>query len=348
MNTEADQCMTEENPFPLNFNYLYKEPISTGVIKKSCDDFNVVEDLGFELSGEGEHVCLWLNKRGENTQYVAKQLAIFAGIAPKNVSYAGLKDRQGDTTQWFSLHIPGKETPDFTQFELAGVTILKTIRHHKKIKIGALSGNFFSIILREISDRSEVEQALKRVENGVPNYFGSQRFGHSGHNVSSALKMFEGRKIKDRFKRSMYLSAARSYLFNHVVSTRIHDELFSTVIVGDCAQFVTNRSFFPMLEINESNQYRLDSREICLTAPLWGGGNLTSELAAQEYEINVLSSFSALQKGLVKNKLKQERRPLMLVPTDFSTQWLDDETVKVDFYLSAGTYATSLFREVIK
>ena len=345
MTTETN-C--EENPFPLDFNYLYKEPISSGTIKQSCEDFKVVEDLGFELTGDGEHVCLWLKKVGENTQYVGKQLAAFADIPAKNVSYAGLKDRQGDTTQWFSLYMPGKETPDFSKFELEGVTILKTVRHHKKIKIGALAGNFFSIVLRDISDKSEVEVALERVSKGVPNYFGTQRFGHSGHNVSSALKMFEGRKIKDRFKRSMYLSAARSYLFNHAVSTRIQDEKFLTAIVGDCVQFVGNRSFFPILELNSENQYRLDSREICLTAPLWGAGSLTSELDAQEYEVEILSKFSALQTGLEKNKLKQERRPLILVPKDFSTEWLDDQTVKVDFYLPAGAYATSIFREVIK
>ena len=345
MTTETN---TEENLFPLDFNYLYKEPISSGTIKKSCEDFNVVEDLGFELTGDGEHVCLWLNKVGENTQYVAKQLAKFADIPAKNVSYAGLKDRQGDTTQWFSLYMPGLETPDFSKLELVGVTILKTVRHHKKIKIGALAGNFFSIVLRDISDKSEVEIALDRVSKGVPNYFGTQRFGHSGHNVSSALKMFEGRKIKDRFKRSMYLSAARSYLFNYAVSTRIQDEKFSTAIEGDCVQFVGNRSFFPILELNVESQDRLDRREICLTAPLWGAGLLTSQLDAKEYETEILSKFSTLQTGLVKNKLKQERRPLMLVPKDFSTEWLDDQTVKVDFYLPAGAYATSIFREVIK
>lgn len=350
MNTDShvEEQPVIENIFPLDFHHLNGKPLSTALFKQSCEDFNVVEDLGFELSGEGEHVCLWLNKVGENTQYVAKQLARFADIPAKNVSYAGLKDRQGDTTQWFSLHIPGKETPDFTQFELAGVTILKTIRHHKKIKIGALSGNFFEIVLREVSDKDALINSLELASKGVPNYFGPQRFGREGHNVSSALKMFEGRKIKDRFKRSMYLSAARSYLFNHAVSMRIKDGQFSTAIVGDCVQFVGNRSFFPMLELNADSQCRLERREICLTAPLWGAGNLTSELDAQEYELNVLAHFDALQAGLVKNKLKQERRPLMLLPTGLSSIWLDEETVKIKFYLPAGTYATSFLREIIQ
>ncbi|MCK5819586.1 MAG: tRNA pseudouridine(13) synthase TruD [Psychromonas sp.] len=334
--------------YPLDFEYLYGIPISTGVFKGSYEDFNVVEDLGFELSGDGEHVCLWVNKVGENTQYIAKQLAKFANIPAKNVSYAGLKDRQGDTTQWFSLHIPGKNTPDFSFVDLSGVSILKIIRHHKKIKIGALSGNFFSIVLRDISDKKAVKESLKRVSKGVPNYFGLQRFGHAGHNISSALKMFAGRSIKDRFKRGMYLSAARSYLFNYVVSKRIKDNTFMSPIVGDCVQFVTNRSFFPLLDLNDVNLHRLHSRKTCLTAPLWGAGNLSSVLDAQQYEIKILSDFPALQAGLATNKLKQARRPLMLVPTDLSSQWLDEKTVKINFYLSAGSYATSILREIIK
>ncbi|MCK5820106.1 MAG: tRNA pseudouridine(13) synthase TruD, partial [Psychromonas sp.] len=88
--------------------------------------------------------------------------------------------------------------------------------------------------------------------------------------------------------------------------------------------------------------------EICLTAPLWGAGNLTSELDAQAYELSVLAQFEGLQSGLIKNKLKQERRPLMLLPTELSSQWLDDATVKIKFYLPAGTYATSFLREIIQ
>ncbi|MEH6454489.1 MAG: tRNA pseudouridine(13) synthase TruD, partial [Psychromonas sp.] len=194
-----DAALSEKQVFSLDFNYLYGEPQSSGVFKQSCEDFNVVEDLGFELTGEGEHVCLWVQKVGENTQYLARQLAKFAGIAAKNVSYAGLKDRQGDTKQWFSLHIPGKITPDFTAFESPGVTILKVVRLNKKIKTGALAGNSFSIVLREISDKDALQKALTQVQAGVPNYFGSQRFGFDGYNVGAALTMFQGRKIKDRF-----------------------------------------------------------------------------------------------------------------------------------------------------
>ena len=99
--------------------------------------------------------------------------------------------------------------------------------------------------------------ALDKVQNGVPNYFGNQRFGFDGHNVNAALQLFNGRKIKDRFKRGMYLSAARSYLFNRVISQRISDNLQSSPLLGDCVQFVANRSFFPLPDLSEQTLQRL-------------------------------------------------------------------------------------------
>ena len=342
--------MSEENEkphFSLDFNYLYGKPKTNGVFKQSCEDFNVQEDLGFELTGEGEHVCLWVQKIGENTQYLARELAKFAAIPARNVSYAGLKDRQGDTKQWFSLHIPGKITPDFSLFESPGVTILKVIRHNKKIKTGALAGNYFSIVLREISDKNALEQALEKVKRGVPNYFGGQRFGFDGYNINAALLMFQGRKIKDRFKRGMYLSAARSYLFNQVVSARIKDCLYKKPLLGDCVQFVGNHSFFPIMDLDSATTQRLTEREVCLTAPLWGAGELTSELDAKQYETDLLSCYSEIQVGLAKNGLKQQRRPLLLIPEKFLVTWLDESVVKIDFYLPSGCYATSVLRELI-
>ncbi len=342
--------MNEENvkqSYSLDFNFLYGKPQSSGVFKSSCEDFNVQEDLGFELTGEGEHVCLWVRKVGENTQYLARQLAKFAAIPARNVSYAGLKDRQGDTTQWFSLHIPGKVTPDFSLFAAPGVTILKVLRHNKKIKTGALAGNYFSIVLREISDKPALEKALQQVQHGVPNYFGEQRFGFDGYNINAAVAMFQGRKVKDRFKRSIYLSAARSYLFNQVLSARIKDDLYKQPLLGDCVQFVANRSFFPLTDLDEATLQRLAQREVCLTAPLWGAGELTSEQDAKHYETSVLSDYAQLQAGLAKNGLKQERRPLLLIPEKFSARWLDESSVKIDFYLPSGCYATSVLRELI-
>jgi tRNA pseudouridine13 synthase len=159
--------------------------------------------------------------------------------------------------------------------------------------------------------------------------------------------MFQRLKVKDRFKRGIYLSAARSHLFNLVLSARIKDGLYEKPLLGDCVQFVGNRSFFSLKDLGPITMERLQKREICLTAPLWGAGELTSEQAAQEYETALLSNYQELQAGLAKNGLKQERRPLLVVPENFSATWLDESSVKIDFYLPSGCYATSVLRELI-
>lgn len=337
-----------EPSFPLDFSYLSEAPKCQANFKQFCEDFIVEEQLGFELTGEGEHVCLWVKKVGENSDFVARKLAKFAGIQAKNVSYAGIKDRHAETYQWFSLHIPGKHTPDFSEFELAGVSILKTVRHNKKLRTGCLAGNHFTITLRQISDKSALSQSLTAIQQGVPNYFGEQRFGFQGGNVSSALAMFSGQKVKDRFKRSIYLSAARSYLFNFLISERIKDNCYSQPMLGDCVQFVGNRSFFSLPDLSEQSLLRLQNREVCLTAPLWGAGDLASEHDALQYETEKLQIFPELLSGLEKAGLKQARRPILLLPEQFDYQWLEENTLRLSFYLPAGSYATSVIRELIK
>ncbi|MGL9735222.1 MAG: tRNA pseudouridine(13) synthase TruD [Symbiopectobacterium sp.] len=166
---------------------LHGEPQATGTLKASADDFRVVEDLGFAPDGDDKHLLVQVRKRGCNTLFVAEALAKFARIPACAVSYAGLKDRHVVTEQWFCLHIPGKVLPDFSAYPLEECEILNSARHRSKLRIGSLRGNQFTLTLRNISDRAAVEARLVAIaERGVPNYFGSQRFGRGGNNLIQA------------------------------------------------------------------------------------------------------------------------------------------------------------------
>ncbi|WP_413699854.1 tRNA pseudouridine(13) synthase TruD [Psychromonas sp. KJ10-10] len=140
----------------------------------------------------------------------------------------------------------------------------------------------------------------------------------------------------------------RSYLFNQVVSARIADSLYEQPMLGDCVQFVGNRSFFPLPDVEPSSLQRLQSREVCLTAPLWGAGELPSESQAKIYESEVLEEYKVLQAGLANNGLRQERRPLLLVPDNLTATWIDEQSVCINFYLPSGCYATTVLRELIQ
>jgi len=183
-------------------------PVCHGTIKLTPEDFVVEEILGFEPSGEGEHVFLRIEKRGENTDYVARQLARFAGVSSRNVSYAGLKDRHGRTLQWFSIQLPGQSGPDWSGLDSDTIKVLDVIRNARKLRKGATSGNRFELTVRDLTATNEaLEKRLADIARyGTPNYFGPQRFGHDGQNIEQARALFAepGRRI-DPHKRGLYL-----------------------------------------------------------------------------------------------------------------------------------------------
>ena len=331
-------------------NYFYGKPTVHGLYKQQYEDFIVIEELGFDLTGEGEHILVYLEKKDCNTIYVAEQLAKYVGISAKNVSYAGLKDRQAVTQQWFSLHMPGKETPDFSQFDLAGCRILQINRHNKKLKIGALKGNRFKIILRNLSDKQAIEPKLNLIKQyGVPNYFGEQRFGREQNNITQAIKWASGEiSVKDRKKRSFYLSAARSAIFNEIVSQRIEQNIQQTVLDGDILQLSKSNSWFvsssdelPLL------QQRLQNGEINITAPMVGDSSLGTASVALEFETSCLKRWSCFEELFKKERMATIRRSILLRPEQFEWQWISESDIEISFYLPSGCYATSVLRELI-
>ncbi len=230
----------------MKLNYLLGKPQQAGRLKAEFADFIVREELGYPLAGEGEFVAVKVRKTNANTLFVGEQLTKFGGISAKNMSYAGLKDRHAVTEQWFCLHLAGKETPDFSAFECEGVEILEVTRHNRKIRTGALEGNYFELLLRDVEETDELKQRLNQLQAvGFPNYFTEQRFGRDGHNLTQAQRWASGEiSVKDRKKRSFYLSAARSEVFNLVVSQRIADQQMQTVLLGDYLQLAGSNSFF--------------------------------------------------------------------------------------------------------
>lgn len=323
---------------------VYGAPSGQGKIRTVPDDFIVIENLAFEPSGEGEHAFLCIEKTGENTDYVARQLAKFAGVRQRDVSYAGLKDRHAVTTQWFSVWLPGKVDPDWREVETDNIKVLHTVRHARKLKRGVLSGNSFKLLIRDWQgDKAQTEQQLNAIKaGGIANYYGEQRFGHAGHNINKALALFAGAKV-GREQRSMYLSAARSYLFNQILAARVTDKTWNQAQAGDYYVFDLGHSFFKAEQIDDDIIRRLDAKEIHPTGLLWGKGN--AELSSIEQA--VIAEHQALADGLVACGLEQDRRALRINVADLAWQFVDDTTLSLSFTLPAGSYATAVLREII-
>ena len=199
-------------------------PLFEGRIKADVADFVVDEILGFDPSGDGEHAYLQVEKAGANTAWVARQLGGFAGVPVRDVGYAGLKDRHAVTRQWFSVRTPVRQSPDWSAFEAEGVRILENVRHRRKLKRGAHKGNEFCIVIRSTAvPRSAVRDRIGVIASaGIPNYFGAQRFGREAGNLDLARSLATDTPLSRR-DLGFALSAARSFLFNEILSRRVAD-----------------------------------------------------------------------------------------------------------------------------
>lgn len=335
-----------------DWTYQYPRLKAQGVLKEQNEDFQVDEIIPHIPCGEGEHIYVWLQKSGLNTAYVAEQLAAFAKVPLRAISYAGRKDKYALTRQWFSVHKPGNEEVNWTDWSLPDSKILQVKRHNKKLKTGNLIGNKFTLLLRRITDKTGIDQRLKDIEtNGVPNYFGPQRFGQSrfgegGENLTLGIKMISGEQIRNRNKRNLAISALRSWLFNQICSKRIASNTYQQPMIGEPIILSGSNSFFLCEDINDDINRRLEERDVLLSCPLWGQGPPLSKTQAQDFELGVANAVPELIQGLNNIGLKQERRALMLFPEKMQWRWLDDD-LELSFVLPSGSFATSVIREVI-
>ena len=339
----------KDTNFIADLPYAHAGPPGQGVIRQEPEDFVVQEQLGFKPSGAGEHVFLQIEKRGENTDYVAGQLARFAGIKRHDVGFAGLKDRHAITTQWFSVWLPGRELPDWTNFATDAIKIVKIDKHVRKLKRGVLTGNSFAIRVRDWQgDRNDTVARLEQIKKqGVPNYFGEQRFGHQGQNIDRALELFQGAKVK-RQQRSIYLSAARSYLFNHILSKRVECRNWNEFVGGDLLMLDQSHSCFKADKSDETIIQRINAGEIHPTGALWGAGIFDPECASGNIERDVVEQYSELANGLERLGLRKDRRALRVNVDSLAWKFIDDQTIELQFFLPAGSYATVVLRECFK
>jgi len=327
--------------------FAHGGPPLTARFRSTPEDFIVDEQQAIVPDGEGEHAWLLVRKRGANTEWVSKRLADFAGVRPVDVGYAGLKDRDAVTTQVMTVHLGRKPEPDWRQFPVDGVDIIQAARHGRKLKRGALTGNAFTITLRDVQgDREAADACLSAVAAaGVPNYFGEQRFGRGGANVDRAQAMFGGRRV-DRDTRSLLLSAARSHLFNAVLAERVTLGNWQQGLSGEIWSLNGSRSWFGPEDPSDILSERLAIGDIHPSCPLWGRGALPTADEALALEERVLAPMEALKAGLEGAGMEQDRRPSRLMPKQLRWDWLADDVLQLRFSLPPGCYATVVMREL--
>lgn len=341
--------MSELNDYALpDWPCAWGGPLGTGELRKHPDDFIVEETLPFLPEGMGEHVFLQIEKVGENTDYVARVLARFAGVRQRDVGFAGLKDRHARTTQWFSVWMPGKQELDWNELGNDSIKVRQAVRHARKLKRGTVQSNHFQIRIRNWQgDREQTALRLQQIaENGYPNYFGEQRFGRHGDNVSKALVLANGKKLK-REQQGIYLSAIRSFLFNQVLAERVREQNWNQALSGDICKLNSSNSQFKVDTVDGELQQRMSAGDIHATGPLWGDGDAYSDGLPGEIEHHVFERYSELIDILLKYGLEMDRRALRIMPIELTWEFPAQDELLLSFGLPAGGYATSLLREVV-
>lgn len=312
------------------------------------EDFVVEELPAYEPQGEGEHTFLWIEKRLRNTDDVARELARAAGVSPRDIGYAGRKDRFAVTRQHFS--VPGLPVGTALDLQLDGARVLRATPHRHKLRTGHLIGNRFDLQVRGIGLEEAARAARAQpglAERGLPNRFGEQRFGRGAGNAERGGRLLRGERVKaDRREARFLVSALQAAVFNEVLEKR--PLRLDEVEVGDLARRTDSGGLFEVEDAAVENE-RARRFEISATGPIFGtrverpGG----AVAARERE--AMASFGLDPETLRAPKgvrMRGARRPVRVPVRDLSLEQEGDR-LRLRFELPAGSFATVLLEELL-
>ena len=327
--------------------YPYGRPVASGRIKCSPADFVVVEELGFEPSGEGEHLLIQVEKTGLGTVELLQRIARDCEIAPAAIGFSGQKDKQATTTQWFSLHLPGRNPA--LESEGHSYRILRAVRHHRKLRRGSHRANRFRIVIRQLEELPEASRRqLQQIANhGIANYFGEQRFGHGGDNVEQALRQLGAKKLK-RQRRGILLSSLRSYLFNQILARRIAAGHWREPVDGDVFMLRGSHSVFSE-PLDETLRQRYRDFDISSCASLYGAGRSLSGGDARAIEEAVFAEHGDITDCLDRCGAKLQMRALRVPVEDFDYSYDEvNASLELAACLPAGSYLTTLVEHFLR
>ncbi len=322
-----------------------------GTLRHCPADFVVEEVPLYDPSGAGEHIYVQITREGATTREIVKALCRLFRLRDADVGIAGLKDKMARTTQTFSLHLH-KDDPEEAarriREELA-VEVAWARRHGNKLRRGHLRGNRFRLVVRD-----PVEAGLERAQaiaaallrTGVPNYYGSQRFGGRGDNAAKGREALEGRGPRNPWLRSLLISAWQSARFNEWLAERIRRGGFADLWLGDVVQKHDRGATFVVASL-EAERPRFEAGDIAVTGPMYGRRMVRAAGPAGDLEQAILAADGATDEMFARARLEGARRTARLVLPDLRVDPCP-EGLAFQFTLPRGGYATTVLREFRK
>lgn len=338
--------------------YKTKELLGTGgQIRKKIEDFIVKEIPLYEPVDEGEHLYVNITKEGLTTKEVQNKLASVLSLRQEDIGFAGMKDKNARTTQTFSIKtekIDKEPLEDILEKirEQIPVIINWAKFHKNKLRIGHLLGNKFSIRITDLESIDESYNRARKIieelkKNGLPNFFGPQRFGFEGKNVQRGLAIIKGGLvIREKWKRRLLISSYQSYLCNLYLVNRLKAGKFNDIMKGDIAKKYETGGMFEVKDA-ETEQKRYNEQEISFTAPIYGSKMWNATGPSGEFEEKILSDVGLTLEDFNRVKTKGTRRLGRLLIPDIDVK-LEENSLIVNFYLPKGSYATIVLREIMK
>lgn len=315
-----------KNDKTLNFKFVQNE-----------EDF-IVEEQPIKFSGAGSFLVLKIKKENCDTWELIDRLAKFLNVFSNEIGYAGLKDKRATTTQYIT--IPKKYSKEIKLFKNKKIEILDTFLHNEKLNIGDLEGNRFKINLHnvEVADINHIQKIIKLiVKEGMPNYFGYQRFGKEVvDNLAKAKEVVYGDEIvKDKKLSKMLIAAYQSSFFNAWLVERLNlsnDEF--KLLDGDIFLDLQKDKLFTPKVITANILNDFHNFKITPTGLLPGRKVFKAVADAAVIE-QKYDDLYIQEKGY--------RREAMVFPRDISCKYDASKKVcSLDFILPKGSYATVL------
>jgi len=329
-------------------------PALGGQIGPEPEDFVVDEQPLYAAAGQGDHWYVRLGKRERTTADLKRAVAQAASVPEREIGHAGLKDKHAVTSQWLSVPVPRSTPPSEWQLP-EPYRLLEVTRHGNKLRIGHLEGNRFRIRLVGLqpSALSVATVLCQRIaEQGIGNYFGSQRFGLAQRNLETALTLLERRRLGPRAgQRGKFLaSVIQSEIFNRYLILR--SELGrQRLLAGDVVRLQGSRAVFVVAD-PEREAPRLAAGDIHLTGPLVGPKMKASEGEPLELERAALASVGVDEDGLreLGRSAPGTRRDLVLRPEGLTWQLegAGPGSLVVEFGLPSGAYASLVIRALTR
>jgi tRNA pseudouridine13 synthase len=331
------------------------------IIKKHPEDFIVEEIPAFDLKDNGQYGIYKMTKKSLNTEEAISIIVRRFGIDRRKIKYAGTKDRNAVTMQYISIQDKRQFNGKEENLELRYIG-----RSEDPLSLGTLQGNRFEIIARELSNAEMTtftSHKQDQVQN-IPNYFDEQRF--SKHNFEIGLSILKGKfnegaqllvqstnnkEFHEHIQKnpkdligairrlptkilSMYIHSVQSYIFNEALSRKLKE--------SDCyaVKYSLGTFIFPL----EESEFLSSAPPIPLVGFDYDQSNIDVNKIMQELDL-VPKNF--IIRSIPELSAETSMRNAFTTVSDFSSETIDDQTIKLRFSLQKGSYATIVVKGLL-